>query len=103
MGDTISQFLQQLLQQLGQRLKQARLERDDSQKDFAFRIDVSIPTLHKMETGNPQVAMGTWAKALDILGCAADFEKLIVPKKSLAERFESHQKNAGRQRVKRSK
>ena len=75
MDDTTSQFIEQL----GQRLKQARLERDDSPKNFAFRIDVSIPTLHKMEAGNPLVAVGTWAKALDILGCAADFEKLIAP------------------------
>ncbi len=95
--------LSQILEQLGQRLKQARLERNDSQKDFAFRIDVSIPTLHKMETGSPQVAMGTWAKALDILGCVQDLDNLIAPKKSLAERFESHQKSDSQKRVRRNK
>lgn len=99
MNDKINQFLRQL----GQRLKQARLERNDSQKDFAFRIGVSTPTLHKMETGRPQVAIGTWVKAMDILGCVQDLDHLITPKKSLAERFETHQKVTGRQRVKRTR
>jgi transcriptional regulator with XRE-family HTH domain len=92
-----------LLKQLGQRLKQARLEREDSQKDFAFRVGVSIPTLQKMESGSPQVAIGTWVKALDILGRVQELDSLIAPKKSLAERFEIQQKAAGRQRVKRNR
>jgi len=95
--------INQSLKQLGQRLKQARLERNDSQKDFAFRIGVSTPTLHKMETGSPQVAIGTWAKAMDILGRVQELDNLIAPKKSLAERFETHQNVAGRQRVKRTR
>ena len=40
-GNQVPNFLKQL----GQRLKQARLEREDSQKDFAFRVGVSISTL----------------------------------------------------------
>ena len=88
-----------VLDRLGQRLRQARLVREDSQEDFAFRIGVSIPTLRKMETGSPQVSMGTWVKALDILGCISDLDKLIAPKESLAERFEIQQKYADRKRV----
>ena len=88
-----------VLNRLGQRLRQARFVREDSQEDFAFRIGVSIPTLRKMETGSPQVSMGTWVKALDILGCISDMDKLIAPKESLAERFEIQQKYAGRKRV----
>ena len=91
------------LKQLGQRLKQSRIERGDTQKDFAFRIGISIPTLHKMEAGSPQVAIGTWAIALEMIGCESDLDKLIAPKRSLAERFESEQRQAGRQRVKRRK
>ncbi len=98
-GDQVRNFLKQL----GQRLKQARLEREDSQKDFAFRVGVSIPTLQKMESGSPQIAIGTWVNALDILGRVQELDNLIAPKKSLAERFETHQKVAGRQRVKRNR
>lgn len=98
-GDQVPNFLKQL----GQRLKQARLEREDSQKDFAFRVGVSIPTLQKMESGSPQVAIGTWVKALDILGRVQELDHLIAPEKSLAERFETHQKVAARQRVKRNR
>ena len=97
----LDEQLSYFLKKLGQRLRQARIARKDSQKNFSFRIGVSIPTLHKMETGSPQVAIGTWAAALDILGCATDLEKLILPKKSLAERFEFQHKNTDRQRVKR--
>jgi len=96
-------FCNNVLIQLGQRLRQARLMREDSQSDFAFRIGVSIPTLRKMETGSPQVSIGTWVKALDILGCLSDMDKLIAPKESLAERFEIQHKYAGRQRVKLSR
>ena len=52
---------------LGQRLRLARLAREDCQQSFVFRIGVSVPTLRKMETGSPQVAIGTWVKALDLL------------------------------------
>lgn len=96
-------FLHDYLKKMGERLRLARIEREDSQKDFAFRIGISIPTLHKMETGSPQVSIGTWVKAMDILGCAQDLEKLIAPKQSLAERFEAQQKVAGRQRVRKAK
>ncbi|MDO9528059.1 MAG: helix-turn-helix transcriptional regulator [Syntrophales bacterium] len=51
------------LKNLGQRLKIARLELNDPQKEFAFRIGVSIPTLYKMEQGNPSISIGTWIKA----------------------------------------
>ncbi len=88
---------------LGQKLKSARLERNDSQKNFAFRIGVSVPTLHKMEQGSPQVSIGTWAKALDILDRLDDLDNLLKPKASLADRFATYQKTQGRQRASRSK
>ena len=56
-----------------------------------------------MEPGSPQVAIGTWVKALDILEVVQELDNLIAPKKSLAERFETHQKVAGRQCVKRNR
>lgn len=87
------------LQALGQRLKQARLERNDSQKEFACRIGVSIPTLHKMEKGDPSIPLGKWARALEIFGNLEDLDKLLSPGESLAQRYEFYQKTHGRQRA----
>ena len=94
---------EKVLTRLGQRLKQARLERDDSQKDFAFRIGISVPTLQKMEKGSPQVAIGTWVRAMGILGRLEDIEVLLAPKKSLADRYASYQKTGTRQRASKRK
>ncbi|MCP3944744.1 MAG: helix-turn-helix domain-containing protein [Desulfobacteraceae bacterium] len=88
---------------LGQRLKTARLERDDPQKEFAFRIGVSIPTLHNMEQGSPKVSIGFWIKALSIIGKLDELNGLIAPQQSLAERFTTFQKIQGRQRVRKKK
>jgi len=41
----------QKLKELGARLRRQRLKRNESQAVFASRIGVSIPTLHKMESG----------------------------------------------------
>ena len=91
------------LRKLGERLKQARLERNDPQKEFAFRIGVSIPTLYKMEQGNPCISMGIWAKALSVLGKLDDLDQLIAsvnaPKESLFERYDAQQRTKKRQRA----
>lgn len=92
-----------ILKNLGQRLKNARLELNDPQKEFAFRIGVSIPTLYKMEQGNPSISIGTWVKALTMLGRLDDFDKLIAPKESLFERYDVLEKTKSRQRVRRQK
>ncbi len=91
------------LKNLGQRLKNARLELNDPQKEFAFRIGVSIPTLYKMEQGSPSVSIGTWIKVLSMLGRLEDFDKLIAPSESLFERYEALKKTKNRQRVRRRK
>lgn len=89
------------LKNLGLRLKNARLERNDPQKEFAFRIGVSIPTLYKMEQGHPSVSMGAWVKALSMLGRLEDMDLLIEPKESLLARYEALEKIRNRQRAKR--
>ena len=90
---------QAALVQLGQRLKRARLACDDTQYNFAFRIRVSVPTLHKMEQGSPQVAIGTWVRALSILGKLEELDALLAPQKSLADRSAAFQKIRERQRA----
>ena len=81
-----------ILKELGQRLKTVRLERNDSQKEFACRIDVSIPTLYKMEQGHPSISIGKWVKALSILGRLEELNQLLAPSESLFERYETEKK-----------
>ncbi len=61
-----------ILKKLGERLKDSRLERNDSQKEFSCRIGVSIPTLYKMEQGDPSISIGLWVRALSILARLED-------------------------------
>ena len=87
------------LKKLGRRLKDTRLERNDPQKEFACRIGVSIPTLYKMEQGNPSISIGVWVKALSILGKLEEIDGLISPAESLFERYEVQKKIKKRRRT----
>lgn len=91
------------LKNLGRRLKTARLARNDSQKEFAWRIGVSIPTLQNMEQGKPTVAIGTWINALNVLDRLDDLDGLLAPEESLFAQHERIKKLAGRQRARRKK
>lgn len=56
------------LVQLGENLRIARKRRKQSLASWAERLQVSIPTLLKMEAGNPAVSVATYATALWLLG-----------------------------------
>ena len=90
------------LQSLGTRLKEARLERDESQQRFAARLGVSVPTLRKMEKGDPTAAVGTWAQALWLLDRVEDLDKLLAPT-SLFAQWDKRQAPKKRQRASRGK
>ena len=72
------------LRRLGEDLATARKRRRQSLRDWAARLNVSAPTLMRMEKGDPKVAAGIYATALwlinrlEPLACAAD------PKEDLA-------------------
>jgi transcriptional regulator with XRE-family HTH domain len=53
---------------LGEHLRVARKRRHDSLAAFAERMQVSVPTLQKMEKGDPTVSMGVYASALWLVG-----------------------------------
>lgn len=94
-----------ITENLGRRLKNARLKNSDSKnsdskKKFAFRIGVSIPTLSRMEQGDPSVSIDTWSKALSILVILEDFDQLIVPEESLFAQYRALGEIKRRQRVK---
>ena len=61
---------------LGARLRDARLRRKVTSVLFAERMGVSRDTLHRMERGDPNIAIGTYAKALRVLGLDADIDLL---------------------------
>jgi len=54
-----------------------------------------------MEQGRPSVSMGTWVKALSMLGRLKDMDQLIGPKESLFAQYETLEKIRNRQRAKR--
>jgi hypothetical protein len=66
------------VRQLGADLATARKRRKQSTAEWAARLQVSIPTLRRMEAGDPAVSMGVYATALwliqrhDALAHAAD-------------------------------
>jgi transcriptional regulator with XRE-family HTH domain len=62
------------LARLGDRLRLARKRRRISASQFAERIGVSRDTAHRIEKGDPTIAIGTYASALRILGLDEDLE-----------------------------
>src|SRR3954452_11334011 len=70
----------QALAALGQNLALARVRRRESQRLWAKRLGVSIPTLIRMEQGEPSVAMGVYASALWLIGRVPALPALADPK-----------------------
>lgn len=64
--------------QLGERVKLARLRRRLSAAMVAERADISRATLHKIESGEPNVAMGSYFQVLRVLGLEEDFGQLAA-------------------------
>lgn len=89
------------LHNLGSRLRGERLRRNEAQAKFAARIGVSVPTLRKMESGDPTVLVGYWTLALDVLGRAGDLDAILAEPEDLFARFD-RVKDAPRRRASRS-
>ena len=88
------------LSALGVRLKAERLQKNESQKNFAVRIGVSVPTLNKMEKGDPTVSVGHWVSALRVLSREKDLQMLLSPEEDLFKQYEK-QSLSNRQRASR--
>lgn len=67
------------LAKLGEQLKLARLRRRETQKAWASRLGVSIPTLSRLESGDPAVGMGIYAMALWLMGRSQALTDLADP------------------------
>ena len=67
------------LQRLGADLAVARLRRKESLVSWASRLGVSVPTLMRMEAGEPGVGMGIYASALWLIGRDGALAQLASP------------------------
>ncbi|MEW6221619.1 MAG: helix-turn-helix domain-containing protein [Thermodesulfobacteriota bacterium] len=63
----ISQETQEALRALGARIRARRLERNETQARFAARLAVSVPTVRKLEQGDPSISLGLVAETLLVL------------------------------------
>lgn len=87
---------------LGERLAVARLRRRESQKQWAARLGVSVPTLIRMERGDPSVRMGVYATALWLAGMSGDLADLADPAKD-QQALEADVRKASRLRAARTR
>lgn len=67
------------LEKLGADLAVARLRRKESLKTWAQRMGVSIPTLQRLEAGDPAVGIGIVATALWMIQRDGELGKLAAP------------------------
>jgi len=67
------------LEKLGADLAVARLRRRESLKTWARRLGVSVPTLQRLEAGDPGVAVGILATALWLIGRDSELGQLAAP------------------------
>jgi len=68
------------LAQLGADLAVARLRRKESLRTWAKRLGVSVPTLIRLEAGEPNVSLGVLATALWLIGRDGALGALASPK-----------------------
>ena len=80
--------IESLLKKLGQRLKEARLARNESQELFAQRLGLTRQSYSRMEKGSPQTLIGNWLAASSILGRLDDWKEVLAEKEDLFVQFE---------------
>src|SRR5262245_53260255 len=67
------------LEKLGADLGVARLRRGEALKTWAGRLGVTVPTLLRLEAGDPGVGLGILATALWLIGRDAQLADLASP------------------------
>ena len=70
---------EQALRALGENLAIARTRRRESQRAWAKRLGISVPTLIRMERGDPAVSAGIYTTALWLVGTVARLPQLAAP------------------------
>ena len=67
------------IEKLGADLAVARLRRKESLKTWAKRMGVSVPTLQRLEAGDPAVGIGIIATALWLIKRDGELRNLAAP------------------------
>ncbi len=67
------------IEKLGADLAVARLRRKESLKTWAKRMGVSVPTLQRLEAGDPSVGIGIIATALWLIQRDGELRNLAAP------------------------
>jgi transcriptional regulator with XRE-family HTH domain len=67
------------LRAFGENIAIARVRRRESQRAWAKRLGVSVPTLIRMERGDPGVGAGIYATALWLMGRVSALPELAAP------------------------
>ncbi len=93
-----------VLKQLGDRLKEARLARNESQDLFAQRLGITRQSYSKMEKGLPGTPIGNWLAASTILGRLGGWQDVLAAEEDLFKQFdrtrERRQRAGGRRKEK---
>jgi len=67
------------IEQLGADLAVARLRRKESLRSWAQRLGVTVPTLQRLEAGDPSVSVGIVATALWLINRDGELRTLAAP------------------------
>jgi transcriptional regulator with XRE-family HTH domain len=71
--------VQSALVECGQAIRVARIRRRQTAQQFASRLAVTLPTLRKLERGDPGVAVATFVTALWLIGLLDRLRDLAKP------------------------
>jgi len=89
----------QALRSLGENLAIARVRRRESQRVWAKRLGISVPTLIRMERGDAGVSAGIYATALWLIGTVNGLANLAAPAADLGALEADVRKAAARRSV----
>lgn len=70
---------QRALSKLGQDLRIARERRGESLRAWAARASISVPTLQRLESGDPTVGVGVYATVLWLAGKVQHLAEIADP------------------------
>jgi transcriptional regulator with XRE-family HTH domain len=76
---TLPRPVADVLPQIGAAIRTARIRRRKTAADLAQRLNVSLPTLRKLEAGDGGVSLGTFVTALWLLDLLKDFRTALDP------------------------